>query len=55
MELKDCGGCRFFELTHEDWFGQCRRWPPVILPGTTHNEGAWPEVLAESVCGEFSR
>jgi hypothetical protein len=54
MELRDCGNCKFFEPTHENWFGHCRRYPPVILAGTTHREGAWPEVLAESVCGEFS-
>jgi hypothetical protein len=54
MELRDCGNCKYFHLTIENWFGECRRHTPVILPGSTHKEGAWPEVLAESVCGEFS-
>ena len=54
LEIRDCGECRFFQLTFENWYGECRRYPPVIVPGTTHAEGLWPGVLAEQTCGEFS-
>ena len=62
-EKRTCGKCRFWFVKpplREHEGGDCRRWPPSILPVTVANSSKrldrtqWPLTLADQWCGEFT-
>jgi hypothetical protein len=61
MEVQ-CQNCRFYEaMTGQlEGKGQCRRFPPVLLPSEKPDEvnlafraGLWPMIVPGAWCGEF--
>jgi hypothetical protein len=49
---QDCKRCKYFFETKYAFTGECRRFPPVFVPGS-FNAAVFPEVPIECCCGEF--
>ncbi|MGE5650955.1 MAG: high-potential iron-sulfur protein [Bacillota bacterium] len=50
-----CGSCVFYQADPGDEAGYCRRFPPVVLPDEGGNSSAYPVVIPDDWCGEFTR
>lgn len=47
-----CEVCRYYRQFIDGESGECRRYPPRIIPGRDDTAGHWPVVNDADWCGE---